>query len=143
MGTVKHSHTTQPGQPPYYQSYSSSNTEKASTQPVQLPQTYTTVVYQCYTPVVVQKPLCNCYTHPLHSDLVVLSYKMSQALHAHQNCSFHTDRAATTHLLRPQQDWRQTGNITLNGIVANSSRALLVQTVTTLVDCWLVKIIVL
>ena len=68
------------------------------------------------------------------------------------HCSFHTDRAATTHLLRPGD------NITLNGIVANSSRVLLVEsmnvasnsaphsasmTVTTLVDCWLVKIIVL
>ena len=72
----------------------------------------------------------------------------------------HTDRAATMHLLRPQQDWRQAGNITLNGSAANSSRALLVvwlvilnsahyaprgasMTVTTIVDCWLVKIIVL
>ena len=85
---------------------------------------------------------------------------MPPASPAHQNCSFHTDKAATTHLLRPQQDWRQAGNITLNGIVANSSRALLVEspsvasnynahyaprgasmtTVTTIVDCWLVKI---
>ena len=72
----------------------------------------------------------------------------------------HTDRAATMHLLRPQQDRRQAGNITLNGIVANSSRALLVvwlvilnnahyaprgasMTMMTIVDCWLVKIIVL
>ena len=85
---------------------------------------------------------------------------MSQALHALQL----SHRQSSYHLLRPQQDWRQEGNITLNGIVANSSRALLAKspsvaivilnyahnaprgasmTVTTLVDCWLVKIIVL
>ena len=87
MGTVKHSHTTQPGQPQYYQNCSSSNTEKASTQAVQLPQTYTTVAYQCYTLVVMQKPLCTCYTCPLHSDLVVLSF------HQHH---MHTRTAAFT-----------------------------------------------
>ena len=132
---------------------------------MQLPQTYTTVVHQCYTLVVVQKLLCACYIHPLQSDLVVLqSYKMPPASPAHQNCSFHTDRAATTHLLRPQQDWRQAGNIALNGIVTNSSRACYStsrvtsvasnynahyaprgasMTVTTIVDCWLVKIILI
>ena len=67
-------------QPPYDQSCSSHiNTEKASTQPVQQPQTYTTVVYQCYTLVVTQS------THP--SDLVVLSY------HRHH---MHTKTAAFT-----------------------------------------------
>ena len=121
---------------------------------MQLPQTYTTIVHKCYIPVVVQKLLCAYYTHPLHSDLVVLSCKMSLAsMHTKTACNFHTDRAATMHLLRPQQDWRQASNITLNGIVANPSRALLVEsssvasnfeqrplctmTVTTIVDCWL------
>ena len=84
---------------------------------------------------------------------------MSQALHAlqlsHRQSSYHAPSQATTGL--------ETG--ILNGIVANSSRALLVEspsrvwlailndahyaprgasmTVTTIVDCWLVKIIVL
>ena len=91
MGTVKHSHTTQPGQPPYYQSGSSSNTEKASTQPVQLPQTYTTVVYQCY-PLVVMQTLWQLDS--------IMSFHWHH-MHAKTAGFTHTDRAATMHLLRP------------------------------------------
>ena len=49
---------TQPGQPPHDQSYSSHmDTEEASTLPVQLPHTYTTVVYllqYSYSPLTTQ-----------------------------------------------------------------------------------------
>ena len=154
---------------------------------MQLPQTHTTVVRLCYTLVVVQKLLCACYIHPLHSDLVVLSCKMSPASHAtpklqlsYRQSSYHTPSQATTGLEAGRQHHTEhrrrkifcvrgaTAPLVptpmLNGIVANSSGALLVKspsvasnseqcplcttwcihiTVTTIVDCWLVKIIVL
>ena len=98
-GQNKHSHTTaQPGQPLHNQSCSTHmDTEKAFTLPVQLPHTYTTVLY-------------------------LLHYSYYKPLRQHRqsppnlNCSFHTDnhagkfhtaRAATLHFLAPKQDWRQ------------------------------------
>ena len=74
MGTVKHSHTIQPGQPPHYQICSSCIiTEEACTQLVQLPHTYTTVVYQCYTLrlVVVQKTTQNTTLGSHHATRAV------------------------------------------------------------------------
>ena len=77
----------------------SHKTENAFTQSVQLPHTYTTVVYQCYTLVIVQ-----ITTH----NTTLGSYHITRAapFTATQMGKFHTARAAIMHLLPPQQDWR-------------------------------------
>ena len=62
MGTVKHPHTTQS---PYNQSCSSSNTEKASTQPVQLA---TTDLHYCCVPVLHSGGNVETLVDQLHSS---------------------------------------------------------------------------
>ena len=119
------------------------DTEEVFIQSVQLPRTYTAVVY-----------LLHVHTYPLHSDLVVAT-----------KCHRHHMHTKTPAFTQTEQLPRTFSGHNRTGIVANSSRASRVteytvpsliimnnahyaprgasMTVTTLVDCWLVKIIVL
>ena len=82
--------------------------EKASIQLVQIPHTYTTVMYL------------------LHSDLMVMhrnsdsQYRQSPhnlSYSFHTDSKFHTAKAATMQFLAPQQDWRQDSVSKLRTIV--------------------------
>ena len=95
MATVssKALHATQPGQPPHNQSCHSHilNTEQPCTQPVQLPHTYTIVVYLLHSDLVVytEKPLTTqavitqpeLLLSPTHTHLVTASVVGRAAIH--------------------------------------------------------------